>query len=82
MNCGVSRRRGSNPTLLWLQYRLAATAPIQPLAWEPPYAAGAAPESKKRKKKKEKSSKKLFSFQRMCKNNVSWVTMISIMNDG
>ena len=28
--------------LLWLWYRLAAAALIHPLAWEPPYAAGAA----------------------------------------
>ena len=28
--------------LLWLWCRPAATAPIRPLAWEPPYAAGAA----------------------------------------
>ena len=28
--------------LLWLWRRLAATAPISPLAWEPPYAAGGA----------------------------------------
>ena len=28
--------------LLWLWHRLAATALIQPLAWEPPYAAGTA----------------------------------------
>ena len=27
---------------LWLWCRLAATAPTGPLAWEPPYAAGAA----------------------------------------
>ena len=27
--------------LLWLRYKPAATAPIWPLAWEPPYAAGA-----------------------------------------
>ena len=31
-----------DPTLLWLWYRLAAVAQIQPLAWELPYAAGAA----------------------------------------
>ena len=30
--------------MLWLWRRLVATAPIQPLAWEPPYAAGAAQE--------------------------------------
>ena len=26
--------------LLWLWYRLAAAAPVNPLAWELPYAAG------------------------------------------
>ena len=35
--------------LLWLRCRLVATAPIQPLAWEPPYAAGVALKSKKKK---------------------------------
>uniref|UniRef100_A0A8D0SLX7 Dynamin-binding protein n=1 Tax=Sus scrofa TaxID=9823 RepID=A0A8D0SLX7_PIG len=40
--CGVGRRRGSDPTLLWLWRRPAATVPIRPLGWEPPYAAGAA----------------------------------------
>ena len=34
----------------------AATAPIQPLAGEPPYAAGAAQRKSKKKKKKKKSS--------------------------
>ena len=41
---GVGCRRGSNPVLMWLCPRPAATAPIQPLAWEPPYAVGAAQE--------------------------------------
>ena len=31
-----------DPVLLWLWCRQAATAPIQPLAWEPPYATDAA----------------------------------------
>ena len=46
MSCGVGRRCGSDPALLrlWLWHRPVATAPIQPLAWEPPYAAGAAQE--------------------------------------
>ena len=42
MNCGVGHRRGLDPMLLCLWYRLAATVPIRPLAWEPPYAMGAA----------------------------------------
>ena len=49
---GVGCRRGSDPTLLWLWHRLAATAPIRPLAWEPPYAVGAALEKAKRQKNK------------------------------
>ena len=43
VSCGVGCRRGSDPALLWLRRRPAATAPIRPLAWEPPYAAAAAP---------------------------------------
>ena len=38
--------------LLWLWCRLAATAPVGPLAWEPAYAAGAALKIQKKKKKK------------------------------
>jgi len=37
-----------DPELLWLWCRPAATALIQPLAWEPPYAAGAALEKGKK----------------------------------
>ena len=46
----------SDPVLLWLWSRLAATAPIRPLAWEPPYAGGAAlgKKGKKTQKKKKK----------------------------
>ena len=54
MSCGVGHRRGSDPALLWLWRRLAATASIRPLAWEPPNAAGAAQEMAKRQKKKKK----------------------------
>ena len=53
MSCGVDHRCSLDPRLLWLCCRLAAVAPIRPLAWEPPYAAGAA--LKKRKKKKDES---------------------------
>ena len=44
--------------MLWLGCRLAAVAPIIPLAWEPPYATGAAPEKTKKKKKKKRKKKK------------------------
>ena len=55
MSCGVGRRQGLDPRLLWLWRRLAATASIRPLAWEPPYAEGVAQEMAKRSKKKKKS---------------------------
>ena len=53
VSCGVGCRRGSDPELLWPWHRLVATAPIQPLAWEPPYATGAALEKKGKKTKKK-----------------------------
>ena len=44
--------------MLWLWYRpAAATVPIRPLAWKPPYAAGAA-----RKRQKEKTPPPIFFF--------------------
>ena len=52
VNCGVGCRRGSDLVLLQLWRRRAATAPIRPLAWELPYAEGAALEKAKRQKKK------------------------------
>ena len=42
MSCGVGRKLGYDAVLLWLWHRLMATAPIRPLAWEPPHAPGAA----------------------------------------
>jgi len=42
VSCGVGRRRSLDPALLRLWHRLAAAAPIQPLAWETPYATAAA----------------------------------------
>ena len=42
MSCGVGHRHGLDLALLWLWYRPAAAALIQPLTWEFPYAACAA----------------------------------------
>jgi len=66
VSCGVGCRLGSDPELLWLWCRPVATAPIQPLAWEFPYATGAAQEiattttttTKKTKDKKKKKRRK------------------------
>ena len=56
MSCSVGHRCGSDLALLWLWCRLAAVAPIQLLAWEPPYVVGRA--LKRQKTKKEKRKKK------------------------
>ena len=50
VSCGVGRKCGSDPTWLWLWLRLAAVAPIQPLARELPYAVGVALKRPKKKK--------------------------------
>ena len=44
----------TEPDLLLLWCRLVTVAPVQPLAWEPPYASGAALKSQKKKKKEKK----------------------------
>ena len=50
MRCGVDRIHGSDLALLWLWHRPAATAPIRPLAWEPPCVVGVALKIQKDKK--------------------------------
>ena len=57
MSCGIGHIRGSDLALLWLWFRPEATAPIRPLAWEPPYVAGVA-----LKKGKTKQNKKPFLY--------------------
>ena len=43
---------------MWLWRRPAAVVPIRPLAWEPPYATGAALDKGKKTKKNKKTKKK------------------------
>ena len=54
-----------DPPLLWLWCRLAATAPIRPLAWEPSYAKGVALEKAKRQKKKRRRKEKNHTSERL-----------------
>ena len=61
MSCGVGRRRGSDPTLLWLWRRPATTGPIRPLAWEPPYATNVALKKQKTKNKIKNKIQKINS---------------------
>ena len=55
MSCGIGHRRCLDSALLWLWPRLVATVLIGPLAWEPPYAVGAALKDKKTKKQKTRT---------------------------
>ena len=54
MSCGVVCRYGSDLASLWLWPKPAATAPIWPLAWEPPYAVGVALNRQNTKRQKNK----------------------------
>ena len=63
MSCGVGRRGGSDLVLLWFWCRLAAIAPIRPLAWEPPYAICLALKRQKKKKKKILKDGRWKSFE-------------------
>ena len=48
--CSIGCRRSLDLTLPWLWCKLAAIAPIRPLAWEPPCVMGAAQEMAKSQK--------------------------------
>ena len=54
MSCGVGHRGSSDLAMLWLKHMPAATAPIQPLAWEPPNVAVVALKEKKKDKRQKK----------------------------
>ena len=80
MSCGIGHRCGSDPALLWLWCRLAAVAPIQPLAWESPYTAGAALKSKRKKKKqkKPKTKPKKPQTKQLCGQRRAILTFFSV----
>ena len=70
MSCGVGGRLGSDLALPWLWYRLAAVALIGPLAWELPYAAGAALKGQKTNKPKKEFQKTESSCVKIILNNI------------
>ena len=64
MSCGVRPRHSSDLAFLWLWCRLAAVAPIQPLAWKPPYAMGVALKDQKKKKNRDRLEKETNTTSR------------------
>lgn len=79
MSCGVGCRYVSDPELLWLWRGPVTTAPIRPLAWEPPYAIGAALEKVKRQKTKNKKNKQKKQTKR--KYLVPFLSMLTYQNE-
>ena len=77
MSCGIGHRCGLDPLLLWLWHRLVATDLIRRLAWEHPYAVGAALKIKKKKKYGKIISARLlktrFSSGYDCSGQAVWM---------
>ena len=57
VSCVVGHRQTSDLALMSLWHRPATVAPIQPLAWELPYATGVALGKKKKAKERKKTRK-------------------------
>ena len=51
MSCGVGHKHSLDLALLWLWCKPTVTAPIRPLAWEPPHTSGVALKRQKKKRK-------------------------------
>jgi len=71
--------------LLWLWHKPTAAAPIQPLAWEPLYATGAALKKRKKEKKKKikekKERKKSSHFKELVCISHSYTTDMNISEE-
>ena len=78
MSCGVGCSCSSDPALLWLWYRPVAMAPIRPLAWESPYAVGAALEKDAQKNKRQKEKKKEKKKTKACLGVPLWYSRLRI----
>ena len=78
--CGVGRRRGSDLLWLWLWHRPEASVLIRPLAWEPPYAIGAALEKAKNKTKQQGYNSILELPQAVCYSFTAVSMVSSIYN--
>ena len=76
MSCGVGHSRCSDLVLLWLWHRLAATAPIRSLVWEPPYAAIVALKRQKQKKIE------LISNEVLLDSTGNYIQSLGIESDG
>ena len=81
MNCGVDCSLGWDPALLWLWCRPAATALIQLITWEPPFAMGTTLKTKKKKKERKKGINTERLGQKNYTFDVTWATYLSWNTD-
>jgi len=70
MSYGVGHRHDSDLALLWLWCRPVALAPVQPLAWEPPYTMGVALKSKN--KQTNKTKKQIYQSTKFKENKIAF----------
>ena len=70
MSCGVGHRCDLDSTLLWR--KLLATALVGPLAWELPYATGAA-QQKKKKRSRQKFRHRKEGIGTVLSSSTDWV---------
>ena len=81
MSYGVGHRRGWDHALLWLWCRATATAPIRPLAQEPPYAASAALKRQKKKERKKKEATHCQETKQITKSGSAMTQMLKLYEE-
>ena len=74
----IGPRHSSDLALLWLWCRLAAVAPIRPLAWTPLYAMGAVLKIQKMKKNSDIMKVSFLKFFIMLTRNLSVLLALSM----
>ena len=80
MSRGIGHRHGWDLAVLWLWCRPAATALIRPLAWEPPYAAGAALENKQQQQQQQQNPFSLSLLQNLSHGIPNFHLLMSFSN--
>ena len=75
MSCGTSCRCDSDPALLCLWHRPAATAPVQPLVKNTPYAVRVALKSKNKTHKQNKTNKQKH---KVIQDFVPWISKLGL----
>ena len=76
--CSVGRRCGLDLALRWLWCRPATVAPIQPLAWEPLYAASVALKKQASKQANQETRHSLCEDEGLIPGLILWVKQLAL----